>query len=191
MAASRAYTTLQVPVVYMTPSKFNDATGWDIGAVDIHPSGDSSMLLQTTFHEGTVSVSPDGNWIVYGSSDNGQIYLRPFPNMSDGKWQVSTEGGSEPLWSLQGTEIFYRAGTSMMAVPVETSPRVKLGVPRTLFEGEYYSDPIGARHYDLEYPAGNRFLMLKAVPRSDSTQLVYVHNWFEELKRLAPTVQDR
>ena len=99
---------------------------------------------------------------------------------------MSTEGGSEALWSLQGTEIFYRAGTAMMAVSVETSPRVELGVPRTLFEGEYYSVPIGARQYDLEYPEGKRFLMIKELPNMTTTKLHYVENWSEVLKRAAP-----
>ena len=75
----------------------------------------------------------------------------------------------------------------MMSVSVETSPQINLGVPKVLFENEYDFDAGGSRQYDLERPKGDRFLMLKPVLRDDPTRLIYIHNWFEELKSLAPT----
>jgi serine/threonine-protein kinase len=167
-------------------SELNEATGFDIGTLRLDTTKRANALVQTGFHEGTASISPNGRWIIYGSSDGGQIYLRPYPNVADGKWQVSTQGGSEPLWSLDGTEIFYRTGSHMMSVRVATTPEVKLESPQILFADAYRRSPDGSRQYDLEYPEGKRFLMLKPAPRDDSTRLVYVHNWFDELRRLAP-----
>ena len=73
-------------------------------------------LVVTEFSETAPRVSPDGRWLAYVSNLSGQweVYVRPFPNTNDGKWQVSTDGGQEPVWAHSGRELFYRGGQSLM-----------------------------------------------------------------------------
>ena len=67
--------------------------------------------------------SPDGHWLAYVSNESGrpEVYVQPFPGPG-GKWQISTEGGTEPAWNRNGKELFYRSGNKMMALDVTTQP---------------------------------------------------------------------
>ena len=137
--------------------------------------------------------SPDGRWLAYASDESGRTesYVRSFPSL-EGKWRVSTEGGSGPLWNSNGRELFYRSEGKMMAVDVTTQPTFSPGRPRVLFDDPYSPDPGGGNrpNYDVSRD-GQRFLMLKPVPQQTTalTQINVVLNWFEELKRRVPTKQ--
>ena len=97
--------------------------------------------------------------------------------------QVSTGGGSYPVWNPNGTELFYRNGDTMMAVPVETEGDLVLGRPTVLFERHY---PPGDATFAVT-PDGQRFIDLDdSVAEPAPTHLVLVQNFGEELKRLAP-----
>jgi hypothetical protein len=103
-----------------------------------------------------------------------------------GKWQVSTEGGTEPTWNRNGHEIFYRNGPEMMAVDISTQASFTAGRPKKLFEAPYQSLAATTPSYSVS-PDGQRFLMLKAPQQQESlTQINIVQNWFEELKRRVP-----
>ena len=143
-------------------------------------------LLATEFVEVNADLSPDGRWMAYESDQSGQreIYVRPFPNVEDGQWQISTSGGARPLWALGGSELFYRRGAALMAVPVQTAPSFMPGTPEVLFEAEYFLG-LGGRSYDVAAD-GQRFLMIKE--GGDAAQnVILVQNSFEELRRLVPT----
>jgi len=102
------------------------------------------------------------------------------------QWLISgEEGGGEPVWLPDGTELFYRSGDNMMAVSVQTEPTFSASRPRILFEGSYvsHSNPAPYQYYDIS-PDGRRFLMMK---EGTESQINVVLNWFEELKRVAPT----
>ena len=115
-------------------------------------------LLVSAFNESNPAVSPDGAWIAYRSDESGrnEVYVERFPDLGD-RVQVSSDGGTAPLWSHDGTELYYRAGRAMMAVAVEPGASFSAGRPELLFEGPYLDDL--ARNYDLA-PDG-RFLMIK------------------------------
>ncbi len=104
-----------------------------------------------------------------------------------GKWQISTEGGTEPVWNPNGRELFYRSGDKMMAVDIATQPGFAVGKPRMLFEGQYEPTPATFPNYDVS-PDGQRFLMLKPTEQAQAapTQINVVLNWFEELKQKVP-----
>jgi eukaryotic-like serine/threonine-protein kinase len=143
-------------------------------------------------YEDAPQFSPDGRWLAYVSNESGrkEIYVQPYPGPG-GKWQISTEGGSEPMWNPKGKELFYRSGDNgdkMMAVDISTQPGFVAGKPRQLFEGKYLPDPYARANYDVS-PDGQRFLMLKPSEQLGAapTQINVVLNWFEELKRLVPT----
>jgi|KBSSwiStaDraftv2_1062776.scaffolds.fasta_scaffold02454_14 serine/threonine-protein kinase len=164
----------------------------DIGIVSLERELDRPVtpLLATPFEEENAEVSPDGQWLAYESNESGQleVYVRPFPKIDAGRWQVSTGGGSQPVWAHNGRELFYRSGDAVMSVPVETSATFTFRNPVMLFKGDY-APSLGGRNYDVS-PDGKRFLMLKvgasAAAQAPPARFTVVENWFEELKRLAP-----
>jgi serine/threonine-protein kinase len=179
----------------------NTETGFDVEELELVGSGNdvsrtsgggaSHPLLGSGFNEGGVKLSPDGKWLVYNTDETNpiQVYVRPYPNLDDGRWQVSTDGGMNATWSADGREIYYRNGTKMMAVAVETEPAFRPGRPRELFDADYFIAPDRSVQYDLEYPSRERFLMIKELPDTRTTRLIYVENWFEELERLTAEAQ--
>ena len=142
--------------------------------------------------------------------------MQPYPGPG-GKWQISTEGGTEPVWARNGRELFYRSGDKMMAVEVSQSPDRQGGgnqsrdpstslpsaplragssgavsfsasTPKVLFEGRYEIGP-PLTNYDVS-PDGQRFLMIKSSEQQQApTQINVVLNWFEELRRKVPAAQ--
>jgi Tol biopolymer transport system component len=146
-------------------------------------------LLQASFNESAPRFSPDGRWLAYISDESGryEIYVQPYPGPG-GKWQISTEGGTEPVWNPNGRELFYRSGDKMMAVDISTQPSFTVGRPRMLFAGQYQPTPVTLPNYDVSTD-GQRFLMLKPSEQEQtaSTQINVVLNWFEELKQKVPT----
>ena len=120
------------------------------------------------------------------------IYVSPFPEVKNGRWQVSAGEASEsPLWSPDGTELYYLNRDNVMAVPVDTKSGFSHGKPRALFKQSYITGFMESVAYDI-HPDGKRFLMLKAVEPTSKTvtrpsdKINIVINWFEELKRLVP-----
>ena len=152
------------------------------------------LLQQPSASVKNGEISPDGHWLAYESNESNQdeIYVRPFPSVGDRRWPISTGGGTQPLWAPNGRELFYRHGNSLLSVPVETTTTFHAGTPATVFEGPYFSPPVGfaGRTYDVSRD-GQRFLMIKDAPAGDpnaaAASIVVVLNWTEELKRLVPT----
>jgi serine/threonine-protein kinase len=155
--------------------------------------------MAESYNEVTPAISPNGRWIAYASNESGQyeIYVRPFPNVDDGKWLISTQGGGWPVWAPHGRELYYVRSLNrdqMMAVTVETEPTFAVGNPELLFEAPYYV--ITGKPYDIS-PDGKRFLMIKdetQAPEGDevvetppTTKLIVVDNWDEMLKDPPPT----
>jgi Tol biopolymer transport system component len=115
--------------------------------------------------------------------------VRPFPDVDGGKWQISTDGGDEPLWNTDGQELFFYkltdAGTEVYAVSVTDESTFSVGTPELLFTGGYIAGGIVDRpQWDIS-PDGQRFLMMTR--KAEQTSLALVDYWFEELKRLVPT----
>jgi eukaryotic-like serine/threonine-protein kinase len=135
-------------------------------------------FLTTPFVEGGAQFSPDGRWLAYVSNESGrgEVYVQPYPGPG-GKWQISTDGGLEPMWNRNGRELFYRSGDRMMAVAVSTQNGFAPGRPQLLFERHYASTilPQTGVFYDVS-PDGQRFLMVKE-PEQASTPISIVLNW--------------
>ena len=175
----------------LVPGRASDRGGWAGGAggdLSVFRRGDSKVqvLIQTPFARGAM-FSPDGRLagVFFDETGRSEIYVQPYPGPG-GKWQISTEGGTEPLWNRNGRELFYRSGDRMMAVDITTQPGFSAGKPKLLFEGPYEPTLTNA-NYDVS-PDGQRFLMLKAgETEAAPTQINVVLNWFEELKRRVPT----
>ena len=159
----------------------------DIGLLEMEGEESWRPLLQTEANEATPALSPDGTWIAYVSDQTGQpeIYVQRFPDLGD-RLLISSGGGTGPLWSPDGNELFYRNDDQMMAVSIDREPTFTPGRPVVLFEGEYQLAGAISRDYDLP-PDGQRFLMIKAADENAAApQIHIVLNWFEELKERVP-----
>jgi serine/threonine-protein kinase len=132
-------------------------------------------------------LSPDGKWVAYQApvSSRQEIYVAPFPGPG-ARHQVSTDGGTEPLWSRDGRELFFQQGTQLMAVTVAHGAAFSASAPRLAHEGRFFKTINGNTSWSIT-PDGKRFLRIQRVePERAITQLELVLNWFTELKRRGP-----
>ena len=174
----------------------NPTTGRDIWMLRMgDPSQGAGQVrkaqpfIRTPATESAPRFSPNGRWLAYVSNESGrfEIYVQPYPGPGE-KWQISTEGGTEPMWNPNGRELFFRSGDKMLAADVTTQPSFSAGKPRMLFEGPFEPAPTTFPNYDVSAD-GQRFLMLQLVEQAEAapTQINVVLNWFEELKRRVPS----
>ncbi len=179
-------------LAFMSPNRNTD---WDISI--LWREGKVEPFLHTRFAETHPEFSPDGRWIVYVSNQSGRIEVYVSPSTGSGSAvQISVQGGTSPAWSRDGREVFYRQGEKFIAVKIEINGnRLTAGSRKELFEhvANRYGSAIPVRSYDVA-PDG-RFLLIKrgddvetaALEQHFPTRIRIVQNWFEELKRLAPT----
>jgi len=155
--------------------------------------GTVAPLLQTPFDTRNATISPDGRWMAYESNESArlQIYVRPFPNVTNALYQISTDGGRTPLWAPNGRELFFANGSALMAVAIQPTPTFSAGNPTMLFDapsilldGRMFASMTG-RTYDVS--RDGRFLMIKenvgsGEDKAPPPSMIVVQNWFEELK---------
>jgi eukaryotic-like serine/threonine-protein kinase len=169
------------------------ASGEDVMQVELTGNHTVTPLVQSPFAERNGIVSPDGRWLAYEANDSGQveIYVRPYPHITSGHWQVSTGGGTRPLWSRTGQELFYVSPAgAIMRVEVGSGATWATTTPSTIVK-EGYTTALGAflgRTYDISRD-GQRFLVVKTAsdPNVAPPQIIVVQHFDEELKRLVPT----
>jgi serine/threonine-protein kinase len=148
--------------------------------------GSIEPLAETRFKGSMADFSPNGRYFAYQSEESGrsEIYVRPFPRVDNGRWQVSTAGGTRPVWARSGRELFYLdTSNALTVVPVSTSePTIRIGSPAKVFDTRY-AEPNPSRHFDVSADA-QRFLMLKSsATNATPVSMVLVEHWFEELKQ--------
>ena len=137
-------------------------------------------IVASRFTELAPAISPNGRWMAYSSSESGrnEIVVVPFPNAGDSKWPVSVAGGSEPLWSHDGRELFYRSGTGeLVSVRVETRAEFSIGATTVLFPDQDYVRIDAHRQYDVA-PDGQRFIMVRPVGAGRERRLILVRHAF-------------
>jgi serine/threonine protein kinase len=152
-------------------------------------SRDARPLIATRFNERNAEVSHDGAWLAYQSDLSGtnEIYVQPFPNVEQGRYQVSTGGGTSPTWARSGRELFYLSlDGKVMAVPIQPGHAFSRGNAAVVLDHRYFQSIGPGRNYDVSSD-GTRFLMIKDAVAPTPPQLVVVQNFFGELKRLVPT----
>ena len=174
------------------PMEGNEATGWK--------PGKPTVFLNTPFSEYEPAFSPDGRWIAYTSLETGQneVYVRPFPGPG-GKWQISTGGGVTPTWSRARHELFYATREQRIVVvpyTVESDsfhadkprPWTTAGSAPASFRTRPRTAQIQPRAFDL-HPDGDRFALAatsEAEAEGKQDKVVFVFNFFDELRRIAP-----
>jgi hypothetical protein len=115
------------------------------------------------------------------------VYVRPFPDAASAKWQVSTAGGRDPVWSHSGRELFYRttgARDELMSVAVRSGATFSFEQPRAMFSTTAYVLTGSVASFDVS-PDDKRFLLLRETAANDRNELIVVQNWTEDLKRRA------
>jgi Tol biopolymer transport system component len=178
-----------------TPSSFSpDGTllafrrGSDIWVLPMDGERKPQRVVVEEGDQRSPQFSPDGRWLAYTSNESGrlEVYMQPFPGPGR-KWLISTDGGTEPRWSRNGDELFYRKGDAFMAVEVNTQSTLSAGSPRLLFKGRDFNSDAFTTTFDVSLD-GQRFLMIEPVEtQSPVAQIDVVMNWFVDLKRLVPT----
>ena len=155
--------------------------------VAVHPGEASAAVpvAASPFIELNPALSPDGRWLAYSSNESGvtEVYVRPFPDAQGGRWQVSNGGGSEPLWSRNGRELFYLDGAlRLTAVQVQTTPTFAAPGRTSLFDASGFVTAGFHQSYDVA-PDGRTFLF--ASPLRAATQgplqIVWVDRWFTDV----------
>ena len=172
----------------------------DIWVLSVTDSGDPTTepYLATPAEEHSPKFSPDGRWLAYVSTESGrhEVYIREYPDGA--AVPVSTEGGTGPVWSSDGKEIFfisYPGSQRLYVVSVVTGrDGLRLGEPVRAIDMRV-TGPAGVQEqyrggsnwgprYDTS-PDG-RFLMVRGPTQQDEREIVLVQNWFEELKERVP-----
>ena len=155
-----------------------------------HPGVDSvARSIVATGSDATgAALSPDSRWLAYVSNEQGanEVFVRPFPDVNSGKWQVSSGGGSAPLWAHNGRELFYVADGKMYVVRIHPGPPFSAEPPRVLFtipDRIRAGSPVGGTFAIT--PDDRRFLMVRDNKWEDmagTPTLVVVQNFFDELR---------
>jgi serine/threonine-protein kinase len=130
------------------------------------------------------SLSPDGRWLAYSSDESGkfEIYVRPFPETATAKWQVSTAGGSEPVWSGTGRELLYINGRSeMISAEIQSGATFSVGKQRALFSTSQFVRAGPLPSYSLS-PDNQRFLMVREGESTQQSELIVAENWLQGLR---------
>ncbi|MFA6958408.1 MAG: protein kinase [Thermoanaerobaculia bacterium] len=129
-------------------------------------------------------ISPDGRWVAYQTtvSSRQEIFVAPFPGPGERRL-VSTDGGTEPLWSRDGRELFFQSGSRLMGVTVTPGVTFSASPPRLVHEGRFFRTINGNTSFSIT-PDGSRFLRIQPLTQEPAiTRIELVLNWFSELKR--------
>jgi serine/threonine-protein kinase len=150
-----------------------------INRMSLRGEPDVETILRGLGQSINADLSPDGKWLAYESDESGQteVYARPYPNLEAGRWQLSAEGGTRPVWARSGRELFFLDSTQHLSVvPIAVSANALVpSAARRVFENTYYpgftSRGIALRGYDVS-PDGARFLMIKGANDDAASQSV-------------------
>lgn len=152
-------------------TEYHPNTGADIWVLD-RAADRARPLVRTRFNEYSPVFSPDGTHIAYATDETGrpEIQIVSFPS-GGSKHQISIDGGSEPVWSGDGTELYYRSGDRLMRVDMRRGP-ADAGIPTTLFEGKFVSGTVTLANYDVA-DDGESFLMVQP-EATDTPSMLFV-----------------
>jgi len=149
----------------------------DIYFTDLASGGEGKPYAATDFSEFYAAFSPDGKWLAYYSEESGrgEVYVQSFPDPGR-KWQISTQGGWEPIWSRDGRTIYYAApGNKLMGVDVRISPTFDAGIPQELYTLPFLNTL--ARNLMVIAPDGKRILINASSGDTSAAPTTVVLNW--------------
>ena len=155
--------------------------GYQIWALDAVEGGEPRVLLEPPYMVCHARLSPDGRWLAYTSDETGrrEVHALRWPDL-DAKFQVSNDGGSEPIWSDEGRRLTYLHGNTVMEVAVAAEDARPFGKPDFLFQGGFGS-PRGANHFRYDVAPDGRFLMTRPEATAFPKHLPFALAWDREL----------
>jgi eukaryotic-like serine/threonine-protein kinase len=168
---------------FLAYTQRTSSTTSDVWVLPLFGDRKAFPLLQTEFVESSAVFSPNGRWIAYTTNEARQpnVYVQPFPG-AGGKYQVSRDGGSHPVWRADGKELFYLGpDATLMAVPVDTTDQFDIGAPQALF-------PTAAPRFNTSRvfavtKDGQRFLVSARPQQASGTPLTVVINWIAAIQQ--------
>ncbi len=151
-------------------------------AIDSPSVAHDYLISRADYH--APQFSPDSKWVALVSDESGEdeVYLRSYPDPS-AKIQISVGGGEAPVWSADGTRLYYLTGSSLMAARLARSPTATV-LGRDTVMAVFPSAGLGGQYFSAYYHPtrdGQRFLT--SVPAENSYQLVASPNWITEFRR--------
>jgi eukaryotic-like serine/threonine-protein kinase len=143
---------------------------------------DPSPFLVTPFDESAPSLSEDGRFLAYVSDESGrpEVYVQPYPGPG-GRWLISTDGGTDPVWSASGRELYYRGSDGILAVSIQAAPVFTAGAPRRVLQARFDGSE-AARNFDASRD-GQRFVTVRSDESEAPLQFHAVFNWLTEIQR--------
>jgi Tol biopolymer transport system component len=169
-------------LVYMRLSA-DRKTGTDIFALPLFGERKPFPVVETAFDDREAAVSPDGKWMAYQNNESGhsEVYVTAFPS-GGAKWQVSTNGGTDPKWRRDGKELFFLdPADNMLAVNLDALGNVaRMGAPHALFHAAGVQNQQGPYAVSAD---GKKFLINSGDVKEESQPFTLVQNWPAELKK--------
>jgi serine/threonine protein kinase len=174
-------------------TSFGESGNYDVRLISVEGDHTPQMFVQGPFNAGAARFSPNGHWVAYVSDESGnnEVYVRPYPEGT--RVQISASGGTQPVWSSDGRELFFRNGDELLAVSITPGPTFSAGKPQVLFSRSMQVDSSGGayRGFLADYDVANdgrRFVFPKYNPKSSNAPRArIILGWSAELKRLAGT----
>jgi eukaryotic-like serine/threonine-protein kinase len=173
--------------------RFDEMLANDLWVLPLFGDKRPSLFLHTSFLKVQPQLSPDRRYLAYATNESGtyQIVVQSFPDPTMGKWPITAQGGTEPIWRRDGRELYYLAPDGrLMAVQVSGDHTLKIGQPIPLFQTILrQQQPVpGSRRYAVTAD-GQRFLMISSLtaPASDGDKneapITAIINWTAALKK--------
>ncbi|HEX6575367.1 MAG TPA: hypothetical protein VF042_10390, partial [Gemmatimonadaceae bacterium] len=151
----------------------------DIGMQSLSGDNRKMDILSSQFIENEGRVSPDGKWLVFVTDESGanEVFVQPFPGPGP-RVQVSTRGGDEPLWSPDGSKLYYRDDENIIEVNYTATSGFQLTGRHVLFPDVFVKRSLPHANYDIA-PDGKSFLFLQSTASNDA---MVVYNWIAEVR---------
>ena len=176
------YPTFDSEWNFVVFTRIGDETGRDLYTLALDGLAEPTPILNSLAMEEQPALSPDGNFLAYVSDESGQqeVYVTRFPS-GEGKWQISTEIGFFPAWSLDGNRLYF-TGTDVNVLEVEFNrgDRIMIGPPRTVVDGPAMSiNPYSGYSFS---PDGQSLIMIRPKGKPEPPAIGVIRNWFEEFR---------
>jgi Tol biopolymer transport system component len=167
-------------IVFSRLRQFGNTSGYDTWVMPTFGDRKPAPLLETGFDKFQARVSPHSDFVAYSTNESGtyQIVVQTFPDVSGGKWQITSDGGVEPKWRRDGRELYYlNLDGKLMSVAIG-GPPFSAGRPVELFQTPLTvnrAQPTRDRRYDIA-PDG-RFLLVIPSATGAPTPYSVIVNW--------------
>jgi serine/threonine-protein kinase len=152
----------------------------DIWMLSLDGSGKTSAFLETPAAESNPVFSPDGRYLAYESNESGkvEVIIVPYPSRA-GKWQISSGGGTNPIWSPSGDVLYFARGRMLYAATIHAGAGFDYSAPKVALVLPPDASTLTGVSAD-----GKRFSML-TIPfdQLNTSELTLVTDWFQEVKQ--------